>query len=422
MSSLESADAAPVRARERASLVPEELCLDEILVHRAAVQYDERAVGAIRELMDRACGDLFARPGFSDDERCQRDARHFFEEIERRAHRRGRSVELAEVLRLCLPDRNPRVRRFEEQHRISDDEARTRLERRFEDADAFEVRPVRRAEIPNGVAVFARDDLTVMPADGVVAQAQIVRLRGAHAHPPSENVARAALIRTALHGQFRSGGERAALGRPRESSRSGAAAASSARPGERDEERAREGSLYFRTDRRAPPIERGSVRLRGPSRGTARDAAPSLVTEPLTHGDQGRISGRLEPDLHFRVMTFEGVHVTGGERHARPRLVQEPEGRRCGGSTMFGYRLLELTTGAKKISEARESDGGAESEPAASRARTAELPAHPVDRFSRHELRTYVIALRVEHVREKPNCGHLSRERRHFAPRGDRLE
>src|SRR4051812_10131513 len=62
---LERADPAIDRAGERALLVAEELAEQELARHRAAVDDDERAVGAPAALVDRGRGLLLAGAGLA---------------------------------------------------------------------------------------------------------------------------------------------------------------------------------------------------------------------------------------------------------------------------------------------------------------------------------------------------------------------
>ena len=57
---LEAADALLVGARERALLVTEQFGLEQVLLQRRAVDLDERAVGAVRVVVDRAGDQLLA--------------------------------------------------------------------------------------------------------------------------------------------------------------------------------------------------------------------------------------------------------------------------------------------------------------------------------------------------------------------------
>ena len=62
---LETADPHGCRARESASLVPEQLAFDERRRERAAVDRDERPAPAATSAVDRACDELLARAGFA---------------------------------------------------------------------------------------------------------------------------------------------------------------------------------------------------------------------------------------------------------------------------------------------------------------------------------------------------------------------
>ena len=93
---LERADAIAVGAREAAAQVPEELGLDQVRADGAAVDDDERLLGARAPLADLVRDELLAGAALALDEDVDVARRHLLEQREELAHRHARPRELPE--------------------------------------------------------------------------------------------------------------------------------------------------------------------------------------------------------------------------------------------------------------------------------------------------------------------------------------
>ena len=99
---LEQALVGAVRARERAFLVTEELRLEQVLGHRAAVDRDERALLARARAMDRARHELLAGARFARDQHARVGARDHPRLLEAGLHRGAARDDLGAPLVLGL--------------------------------------------------------------------------------------------------------------------------------------------------------------------------------------------------------------------------------------------------------------------------------------------------------------------------------
>jgi len=87
-----------VRAREGAALVPEQLALDEVRRHRAAVEDDEGCARARARLVDGVGGDVLARARLPDEGERDVGAREAPQNLEDLAHESGRGNDAPEAL------------------------------------------------------------------------------------------------------------------------------------------------------------------------------------------------------------------------------------------------------------------------------------------------------------------------------------
>ena len=86
---LEEARFGDRRAGEGAAVVAEELCLDELLGQRRAVDRDERTADPRRAGVDRPGDDVLAGPRLADEEHAQRRDGDALDQVDELLHRRG---------------------------------------------------------------------------------------------------------------------------------------------------------------------------------------------------------------------------------------------------------------------------------------------------------------------------------------------
>ena len=86
------------RAGERALDVAEEFALEQVLGNRAAVERDQRALGAPAVVVDRARDEFLARAALAEDQDRRVAVGHLVDEIEHRAQRRALAHHVVEAV------------------------------------------------------------------------------------------------------------------------------------------------------------------------------------------------------------------------------------------------------------------------------------------------------------------------------------
>lgn len=134
-------------------LVTEDLVLEQLLGNRRAVEHDERSVAARRALVDRVGDAFLAGAGLALDENGGVGLREPVDQVEQVAHRRAAADQTVEAR--LVPERNLHgvVERVERDRALSDLDRRARSDESVDDADAFDVRAVRRAEVTDAIAI-----------------------------------------------------------------------------------------------------------------------------------------------------------------------------------------------------------------------------------------------------------------------------
>jgi len=142
-----SADSRRGRAGERSAGVAEQLCLEQVLGDRRAVDHDERFAGAVRAVVNRARDQLLAAPGLPLDEHrglARSDAHDRRVEL---AHAGASADEIAEAILRPQIDRRLLGLGEDGEHRPPDADARHRGEAGRRHEDVTDERPVVAPEI-----------------------------------------------------------------------------------------------------------------------------------------------------------------------------------------------------------------------------------------------------------------------------------
>jgi hypothetical protein len=192
---LEGALAGGHGAGEGATLVAEQLALDQVVADRAAVNDHEGRAGPPALLVNAAGQDVFAGAGLALEQHRRVGGGDVLEHAEQRAHRQAGAQRFAELA--LLAGQNVRAVGFgsQDQIHVADGEGGAGFDRGFAHDGAPHAGVVGRAQVLDRDAVGAAAELAVVARDGVVGQHQIV-VRGladpdalAHAEPLAAGLA-----------------------------------------------------------------------------------------------------------------------------------------------------------------------------------------------------------------------------------------
>src|SRR5262245_892856 len=170
-------------AGECAALVPEELALQEIAGDGAAVDDDERTLGAPALAVDGLGGDLLARPGLALEEDGRIGRGGALEEGERAAHGDRAADHDAETRALRDGDLHLLGAEVEAHLGPPHRDRRAAVKMSRDDGDAVDARAVEASQVAEERAAVDRRDLAMEARDGRIVQHQVGGVVGADHRP-----------------------------------------------------------------------------------------------------------------------------------------------------------------------------------------------------------------------------------------------
>ena len=157
----------------------EQLGLDEVFGHRAAVEHHEGALGALGGLMDRAGHDLFTGTGLAFDHHRHARGRDLLEDPKDFPHADRLAHDVAEGFAVRRQNLNALVQAVELDVRFADRDRAAGLEISLFNAHAVDECAVGRVQILQQIRIFILVDAAVVAGHRVVFHYQIVVVHGA---------------------------------------------------------------------------------------------------------------------------------------------------------------------------------------------------------------------------------------------------